>query len=68
MKLIATLLTFTLYLPLMLSGHQATNQVVAPIAGQYKFLQTDDWFQVICASEKIEVKVVNGYALVKCKK
>lgn len=66
MKLIAALLVFTLYIPVVLTGRPVVNEVVAPITGAYKFLQADDWFQVICASGDIEVANVGGYALVKC--
>lgn len=65
-NIISTIATVVIFLPLILTGRPTPNEVVAPITGAYKFLQTDDWFQVICASGNIEVANVGGYALVKC--
>lgn len=66
MRLIAALLVFTLYIPIVATGRPQVNEVVAPITGPYKFLQSDDYFQVLCASGDISVSVVGGYAIMKC--
>lgn len=65
-EVIVAFLVFTLYIPIVSTGRPQANDVAAPITGAYKFLQADDWFQVICASGNVEVANVGGYALVKC--
>lgn len=66
-RLLVLWLVVTVYLPI--AAFSPDGDAVAPIAGHYRVLPTNEWFQVVCLhGGAIVVDVVNGgYAMVRCR-